>query len=750
MNPALPPPTLEGRSWAGLRQGFARRDFVASLPTALLAWFLTVIFSVSLAALIFRGALEPYLALGISMSLLTATTVGLLISLLGSLPGTIAIPNDRTAPMLAILVASIAASFPAGTPGDTVLQTCLAALLLTTFLTGILLALLGRYRLGRIVRFLPLPVVGGFMAGAGWLLVKGAFTVLTGIEPSLSHVADFFQPGEVSRWASGLAMAVVLIIATRRFKHFLVIPTVVVASVCVFYLVDVLSGMSLADLRLLRWLPGPFPDVAEWQPLSLHLLHAADWGRIFRNADAIASILLVTATSLLMISSALELSANTEVDADLELEAAGIANLAGVVGGGLVGFHSLSITDLAIRIGPRSRWVGVLTAVGCGLTLLVGPNLVSYLPIPVLGGLLLFLGLKFLMEWLVDARQRMPRTDYLIVVLILIVMAWAGYLVGVGTGLVLAAAFFAYRYSRVDIVRLELSGLHHRSNVDRTAHEQEVLRPLRPAILILKLQGFIFFGTAHQLLHRIRQRAHDGTQPRLRYVFLDFRHVTGIDSSTLLSFAKLLQFSHKLGFKVTFTSLPPVVLRALSRDHTLFAPNGFHRQPDLDHGIGWCESRELEPFHALLSSAPGELVHLLQTALPDRPGAAQGLVRHFTRQEAYSGTVLAVQGERTRDLFLIQQGQVSAIFRPETGESIRLRTLGPGSVVGEIGLYLNLPRTASLVVDTKSIIWRLSPESLTRMETEDPLSAAALHEFLARTVAHRLVQANELLQTALR
>jgi sulfate permease, SulP family len=76
--------------------------------------------------------------------------------------------------------------------------------------------------------------------------------------------------------------------------------------------------------------------------------------------------------------------------------------------------------------------------------------------------------------------------------------------------------------------------------------------------------------------------------------------------------------------------------------------------------------------------------------------------------------------------------------------------MGPGSIIGEIGMYLHTPRTASLIADVDSVVWKLTPQSLAQMEEADPQATAALHETLARIVSQRLIQANELLETALR
>ena len=733
-----------------------RREFPPSqmwraIPTAVLCWFLTVTFSVSLAALIFQGPLEAALSTGIGLSLFSAVTTGLVVTFLGTVPGTIAIPSDRTAPMLAILAGGIVALYPAGTAAGVLLPTVLAALILSTFLTGVVLSLLGHYRLGRLIRFLPFPVVGGFMAGAGWLLLKGAFTVVTDRTLDVALLGRVFEWSLISKWAPALGLALLLMVVMRHWHHFLTVPVLVLGAVVVFYTAAWFQGIPLETLRTSGWLPGPFPVAIHWEPNGLAVLGQANWRLIAEQVETLGALVLVGTISLLMIASAMELSAERDVEADRELEAAGIANLVTACGGGLVGMHSLSLTSLALRLGPRNRWVGLFTAVGSGLTLFVGPSVVGYLPMPVIGGLLAYLGLNFLSEWLLDSYSRIPRSEYALIVLILLVIAWVGYLPGIGIGLITAVALFALRYSRIEVVRLELGGQSHRSNVDRTPHERALLKSLRPSIHVMKLQGFIFFGTAHGLMHRVKRRVHRSSLPALRYLILDFRHVTGLDSSALLSFRKLQQSARLSGFQVLCCSLPPRLLMGLQHEPGLLeGPHAFRIEPDADRAVEWCESQLLAPHQAELVQEEIPFEELLAIILQGRDDIAARLAPYFERMESKAGAVLAVQGERSRDLFLIERGQVSAQLKSGHGESIRLRTMGPSSIMGEIGLYLHAPRTASLIVDVDSVIWRLSPEALTRMEETDSQVSAALHETLARLTTIRLIQANELLETTLR
>ena len=181
----------------------------------------------------------------------------------------------------------------------------------------------------------------------------------------------------------------------------------------------------------------------------------------------------------------------------------------------------------------------------------------------VLGGVVVLLGLSFLVDWVLDARTRMPRRDYLVVLLILVSVAALGFLPGVAVGLVAAIALFVVDYSRIDVVKHTLSGATLHSSVDRDPRQNEILRREGGSIHILELQGFVFFGTANSLLERIRERAGDAEQPRLHYLIIDFRRVNGLDSSAALAFDRIEQLAEADGFQLVYTAAGPKTLGRL-------------------------------------------------------------------------------------------------------------------------------------------------------------------------------------------
>jgi len=165
--------------------------------------------------------------------------------------------------------------------------------------------------------------------------------------------------------------------------------------------------------------------------------------------------------------------------------------------------------------------------------------------------------LSFLIEWLYDAWFKISKADYVIVLLILFVIGVRGFLDGVGTGLVIAVILFVVKYSGIDVVKQALSGANSTSNVDRPIDHRKLLREKGEGLFILRLQGYIFFGTAHNLYRRVRDRAEDPGLPNIHYVVLDFARVTGLDSSAEFCFLKMLQLADSRDIKLVFTQMTP-------------------------------------------------------------------------------------------------------------------------------------------------------------------------------------------------
>ena len=728
---------------------FQPQKMFPSLTAGLIVGITDVSLEISLAALIFSGVLAPFVGQGIGFILFGAFSVLLIGAITSPIPGTMNVPQDTPAAILALVAAGVASNM-SDAPLESTFTTVVAAIILTTLSTGVLFLVFGRFKLSGFARFIPYPVVGGFLAGTGWLLAKGGLSVMADLSLTLANFPGLFQTDILVHWIPGLVFALALLLILRRSTHFLVIPGMLAIAIALFYVALSLAGISTAEAAANGWLLGPFDQEALFQPLTLSSLAKVNWSAIISQADKIGAIIVLSLISLLLNASALEIAVREDINLNRELRSAGLANVVAGCFGSPVGYQALSLTVLSHRLNAKTRLAGIFAAMVCGGTLFFGASAISYFPKPILGGILLFLGLSFLVEWVIDARSRLPRIDYLLVLMILIAIASIGFLEGIAVGVLAAVIMFVVSYSQINAVKNTLSGKTYRSKVERPLLHRQALQEKGGQIFILRMQGFIFFGTAQKLLDQIRERLGDQDLPRLRYVILDFRQVVLIDSSAVFSITRMKQLAEAQNIQMVWTNLSASIMHLLERgglvDET---DDSFMILPTLDHGLEWCENQIL--------SAQGEtdltgfiekIEKQIKRAIPDLQDMNM-LLKYLERMEVKEGDYLMHQGDQPDEMYFIETGLITAQLELPGGKLMRLRSMRGGTTVGEMGMYLETTRTASVVAERASVVYRLSKSSLKDMERKDPEVAALLHQWIARLLAERLADNNRTIEALL-
>ena len=724
------------------------KSLLSSLTAGLVIGIINITLAVSFAALIFSGPLGVYLPVGIGLMLVSAVVFILLLGLTSSLRGLIAGPQDSPAAILALVAAAVAGAMPAAASSESLLATVMAAIAVTSLVTGLFFLFLGQLKSGNLVRFVPYPVVGGFLAGTGWLLLKGGLATLTDLPLTLETVPRLFQPANLLSWLPGLLLGAWLLWATRHIKSGLITPLTILAAVALFYVWLAVTGRTVTDAGVRPLLLGPFPQGALWKPLTPTLMAQVDWRIILGQAGQVGIIVLVSVLSLLLNAGGIELAVRQDLDLNRELRVTGAANIAVGLLGGAVGYHALAESVLVHRMGARSRVTSTVAALSCVLPLFLGASILSYVPKLLVGGLLIFLGLAFLAEWLYDAWFKLSREDYLQVWLILGVVSAFGFLQGVAVGIGIALFMFVLTYSRVDVVTNVLTRGTYHSTVDRPNAQCQILQDNGERVVILQLQGFIFFGTAQALLDRIRRRLADPGLRRPDYLVLDFRRVTGFDASTVSVFQRIQQLCEAGPVELVFTQLSAEMRRWVARGGLREGVGSvFHLFPDLDHGLEWCEEQILAA-ERMTSTGRGGLQEQLARTFSD-PAQTERFMSYLQRMDVPAGFQLFRQGDAADAMYFVDAGSVTVHL--EVGESFgaRLRTILSGTVVGEVGVYLEGPRTGTVVAAEPSTLYRLTTESLAHMEAQEPDLASALHRWIAQLMAQRLSENNTMLTALL-
>ncbi|MDF2235079.1 SulP family inorganic anion transporter [Albimonas sp. CAU 1670] len=698
---------------------------------------LSVVLAISFAALIFKGPLGADLGRGATLMLAGGAVLGVVGAAASSLRGAVIGVQDAPAVIVAIAAAAIATEWQAG-PGLDRFSTIAMLLATTTVAFGATLYGLGRFRLGFLIRYLPYPVIGGFMAATGWFLLVGAFGSMLGVAGQGEVLAIVLRGEDWLRWAPGTAIALALLVAARRIRGAAALPVVVCLAFATFY-----AALALGD-RTLDWagaqglLLGPFPDTLLTDAMPLHTAARADWGAILGQAPLVLTAVAMAVVGMLLNLTGAELATGRRASVDADLRGVGFANIAaGALGGG-PGYIYISLTLLARRFGVMQRAACVAAGVACALALVSGPALIGALPICVFGGITAYLGADLLYQWLWVERRTLPARDVAIVIVILIVAATIGFLEGILAGLAVSVAVFVHSCISAPVVRRTFSNRVRFSTVERSPREAALLEAHGEETRVYQLQGVLFFGTISKLSERIG--ADLAGTPSIRRVIADFQHVQSLDTSAIQGIAKAAADGRALGIEV--------VLCGLERALTAHRPEAL--RPLLDEGAQLVatldEALEEAEEATLARVAPEGGLAGRETEEPFGDGVARAKVHRFFDSLALApGERLIRQRETADDIFFLRRGSVAVELDDEVAGRIRVGVHFAGSVIGEMALFTDGRRSADVVAMTECEVLRLTLQDLERMESEDPVLAIRFHRLVAGQVSSRLRRANDLI-----
>lgn len=718
-----------------------KSNIVPSIIAGVIGGIIKIVAAMAFSALIFTGTLAAYLPQGIGIVLFGFLLFAVISTFTASYPVNINTPQDIPIAIIALIATTVMANSGKDWDAETTFQFIFVTIALTSILVGIFFFILGTLKLGKLVRFIPYPVVGGFLAGTGWLIVKFAFIMTAGMGLSLDNVVSLFDQATLLKWFPGLIFGLIMLISSRYTKHYLLIPALIAIGITSFYAIMFFYGFSYTDLESNGYLLGPFPEGGLFQGLPLKYLSDFKWSIFLEQLPAIGTMMILNTISVLFNYSGLEIIIKKDLDLDQELKTTGIGNIIAGLGGAPPGHLSLGGTLLSISIGSKSKLTNIIIALLCALTLFFGSEVLSFFPRIILGGLLFNLGLSFLVDWLYSTWSRVPKTDYTIILLIFLVIGTVGFLEGIITGLLMSVVLFVVSYSKVEIIKHELTGKTFHSNVERSESLKKIIDDSGDQTLILPLQGFIFFGSANRLLERIKLHLQSQNEKNLKYLVFDFKQVTGVDSSTINSFNKLRILAELNNFQVLFCNLTPQIISQFEAEG-LFADSMdlFLKFDDLDHGMEWCEEQIISETTIGSNKQKEEIdeIKLFEEKFAD-------LLTYFESKDINQNTTLIEQGNDPEGLYFIKSGRVTVELR-SSNNKIRLKSMGTGTVVGEVSLYLKTQATASVISNTACETYFLSHENFEKLNKEDPERAAELHTYIVKLLSDRLAKSNATIQ----
>ncbi len=692
-------------------------------------------FVISFATMIYSGPLSPSLNRGIGLSLLGCTLMSGLGSLLFSYRGMIVHPQDVTAVLLATASAAIAAA-GVGLAQDALFATVAVMVALAAALAGVACLVLGRLRLGFVARYLPYPVLGGFLAATGYLLFMGGIGIILNDSVSLWTLGVLFEPGAISQWLPWTLAAGAIAVTSRYWQSGVALPLMIAGATAFFYVALAVSGMSLDDALQKGWLLGPFPSGGFLTDLHPSVVGLANWTIIAEQAPVLIAIVAMTVIGALLNIAGINHIVGHQSDTDADLRATGYSNLLSASAFGLVGYPTLGETALGSRFGIRGPLAGGVVALVSLGAALFGASVLEVLPRGLFGMLLAFIGLDLLSTWIWTERKRLQTSDFAIVLLILAVAATVGFLEAIALGILVSMTLFVVSYARLDFIRLQTTLANRRSMVERADAARGFLEQTGGEVAVLELTGILFFGTANRLRDRILSVLR--AAPKLpETLVLDFRRVRDIDASAAVNLERTFQELGDLGIEVQVASLTPVARLRLGGLERL----NIAVHPTLDDALEMLEENILGGLDPQLSDSGSFLGQLKR----EHPAIDVEDLLHSMNFER--GGLIVEEGKASDEIFILVEGEASAIVK--TGDGIRtVARFLPGALIGEMAYYGGDRRSASVRADTPVRVLKIDAKHL---GPDSPLPAAlvsSIHRLAAGTMSKRLARTTRLLRDA--
>lgn len=717
--------------------GAVAKSFVVGLIIGLTA----IVFSISFTAIIYTGDLASFLSRGIGLTLAGAATMAVIGAFSLSYRGTIVQPQDVTALILSLAAASIAGSWPAAA-SDELFATIAVLVAVTATVTGGATLLFGHFRLGHVVRFIPYPVLGGFLAATGYLLVTGAIGMTLGDNVSIWSAGILFMSGNPEKWMPWIAAAIIFYVVTRRLRHGLVLPACIVVAVLGFYVVLGGLGVDAATAQAKGLLLGPFESASLYASLDQGIITQARWDLVATQFPSIIAVVGMATIGSLLNVSGLELATGEDIDPNRELRGIGIANLAASVSGGMVGYHLLSQTLFAKALGVTGRVAGIAVALVTVAVLFMGTTYLSVLPIGVFAAVIGFLGIDLLVTWLWHERRRLPPRDFLVVILILVVAATIGFLEAIAIGILAASVLFIVAYSSLDVVRLKTTGARKRSGVERGPRALAVLSDHGERVAIYQLSGYLFFGTVHRLVSEVS--ATSVTEAK-EFLLLDFKRVQGLDASAAFALRRLVHTCAANRIELIFCALSSTVRQTLHRTGVLSNPTSPRVFEHLDEGLQVIENKVLSDNLRAQDDNAAD-IDLLDTlrriAHPVDP------FELFEVVDVVKDEVVIEQAGGADSLLLLVSGVLRVEYLTADDRKIPVARILPGAVVGEIGFYSGEKRTAQVVAEENCRLMGMGRQALAELSETHPHLVSNIHRIAATNLALRLSRAMSLLRDA--
>lgn len=720
----MKPATLVGDFWGGLGA------MLVALPSA-------IAFGVT----IFAPLGGSYAALGALAGILGATALGLVAPAIGGAGRLITAP---CAPAVAVL-AAVAIEF---TQDGLAPEAVLVRLALIAVMCGMLQLLFGVVGIGRLIKYMPYPVVSGYLSGVGLIIIASQVPKFLGLPKDNAPWQALAVPSAWSWFGIGVGVATVaaMLLAPRFIKA---IPAAILglgAGVLVYF------GLAVAEPTMLTLdgnalvvgtfggAEGGFLDAVGTRWTAIGGVGLDDFVEVLVPGLTLAVLLSIDTLKTCVVLDALT---RTRHDSNRVLIAQGAANLASTAVGGVPGAGQMGATLVNLSSGGQTRLSGVIAGVLSLVAFLALGSLIAWVPIAALAGILIVIGVRMIdRHSFALLRNRSTILDFAVIVVVVVVAIGYSLVAASGVGVALAVMLFIREQVGGAIVRRKALGNEMFSKQIRVPEEMAVLEKRGEQAAIFELQGSLFFGTADQL--------YTALEPELktrRYIVLDLRRVQSVDITAAHMLEQIEDLLAEREAYLLFSDLPRNVPSGQDMQ-AYFDEVGLVRTThhvrvfgELDEALEWVEDRILEEAKLSRTLEQALKLHEMDLFTGRKAETLAELEACMVGRTFKAGEKIFARGDSGDELFLIRRGAVRIVL-PMTAQQHHVATFGRGSFFGEMSFLDQGERSADAMAETDTDLFVLSRKRFDEVTVHHKRLAIQLLGNIARILALRLRYAN--------
>ncbi len=689
-----------------------------------------------------------YVAQGAMAGILGAIAMGVMAPLFGGAPRLVSAP---CAPAAMVMVA-FAAELVGGTQGSAGLvqpQQVVLLMTLVALISGLLQFLYGSVGCGRLIKYIPYPVVSGYLSGVGVLIFLSQVPKFFGLPKGMSTWEGLVLPG-LWKWPGLIVGSVTILGMLAGPKVTKAVPATILGLlgglVTYFGLGMVWPDLGLLQLEHNKLVIGPVGGGVETilagmaeRRNAIAGLRLGDLGALLMPALTLSVLLSIDTLKTCVVVDALTRSRH---NSNRELVGQGIGNVASALIGGMPGAGTMGATLVNVNSGGKTRLSSLLEGIFVLVAFLILGKLIAWVPIAALAGILIVVAFRmFDRSSFHLLKQKSTVLDFFVILAVIVVAVRFNLIAAAGAGLALAILLFIREQIRGSVIRRKLYGNQISSKQHRLPAEIEVLQEYGTLTTVCELQGSLFFGTTDQLFTEL--------EPDLkmsRHVILDMRRVQSVDFTAAHMLEQIEAMLTERSGHLIFSNLPASLPTGQDLE-TYFGQVGLVKPTQnvkifdsLDAALEWTEDRILEEERLLQTGQeiPLELPEIELLREFESDDTLTALKTCVVERSFQAGQTIFRKGDTGDELYLIRRGIVRILLPLENGKKLNLATFARGNFFGDMAFLDRGARSAEALATTGTDLFVISRARFDEISKAHPLVGVKMFARLARALAIRL------------